>query len=104
MPTGPLSGILVVDLTRVLAGPFCTLLLADLGARVIKVEAPGTGDDARRIGPFVAGVSAYFLSLNRGKESLALDLKRDEDRRLFEKLLARADVLTENFRPGVMQR
>ena len=65
---GPLSGILVVDLTRVLAGPFCTMLLADLGARVIKVEAPGTGDDARRIGPFVDGRSAYFLSLNRGKE------------------------------------
>jgi CoA:oxalate CoA-transferase len=101
---GPLSGILVVDLTRVLAGPFCTLLLADLGARVIKVEAPGAGDDARRIGHFVGGVSAYFLSLNRGKESLALDLKRAEDRRLFEKLLARADVLAENFRPGVMQR
>jgi CoA:oxalate CoA-transferase len=101
---GPLSGILVLDLTRVLAGPFCTLLLADLGARVIKVETPGTGDDARRIGPFVDGGSAYFLSLNRGKESLALDLKSDEDRSLFERLLARADVLAENFRPGVMQR
>jgi len=101
---GPLSGILVVDLTRVLAGPFCTMLLADLGARVIKVEAPGAGDDARRIGPFVDGQSAYFLSLNRGKESLALDLKNAPDRRLFERLLARADVLAENFRPGVMQR
>jgi CoA:oxalate CoA-transferase len=105
MPTaGPLSGILVVDLTRVLAGPFCTMVLADLGARVIKVEAPGTGDDARRIGPFVDGLSAYFLSLNRGKESLALDLKSDADRSLFERLLARADVLAENFRPGVMER
>ena len=101
---GPLSGLLVVDLTRVLAGPFCTMMLADLGARVIKVEAPGTGDDARRIGPFVGGVSAYFLSLNRGKESLALDLKSAADRSLFERLLARADVLAENFRPGVMQR
>jgi CoA:oxalate CoA-transferase len=101
---GPLSGILVVDLTRVLAGPFCTMLLADLGARVIKVEAPGRGDDARRIGPFVDGLSAYFLSLNRGKESLALDLQSAPDRSLFERLLARADVLAENFRPGVMQR
>jgi CoA:oxalate CoA-transferase len=101
---GPLSGILVVDLTRVLAGPFCTMVLADLGARVIKVEAPGTGDDARRIGPFVDGGSAYFLSLNRGKESLALDLRSDEGRAIFERLLARADVLAENFRPGVMQR
>lgn len=101
---GPLSGLLVVDLTRVLAGPFCTMVLADLGARVIKVEAPGTGDDARRIGPFVDGLSAYFLSLNRGKESLALDLKSAPDRSIFERLLARADVLAENFRPGVMER
>ena len=101
---GPLSGILVVDLTRVLAGPFCTMLLADLGARVIKIEAPQGGDDARRIGPFVDGRSAYFLSLNRGKESLALDLQSAPDRSLFERLLARADVLAENFRPGVMQR
>ncbi len=101
---GPLAGILVVDLTRVLAGPFCTMVLADLGARVIKVEAPGRGDDARQIGPFVAGRSAYFMSLNRGKESIALDLKADADRAIFEKLLARADVLAENFRPGVLDR
>ena len=101
---GPLSGILVVDLTRVLAGPFCTMVLADLGARVVKVETPGRGDDARAIGPFVDGRSAYFLSLNRGKESLSLDLKRDGDRAIFETLLERADVLVENFRPGVMER
>jgi CoA:oxalate CoA-transferase len=101
---GPLSGILVVDLTRVLAGPFCTMLLADLGARVIKIEAPGRGDDARHIGPFVDGRSAYFLSLNRGKESLALDLRSAPDRDVFERLLERADVLAENFRPGVMRR
>jgi CoA:oxalate CoA-transferase len=93
-----------VDLTRVLAGPFCTLLLADLGARVVKVERPGRGDDARGIGPFVAGRSAYFGSLNRGKESIALDLRAPEDRAVFERLLARADVLVENFRPGVMAR
>jgi CoA:oxalate CoA-transferase len=95
---------LVVDLTRVLAGPFCTMVLADLGARVIKVEVPERGDDARQIGPFVEGRSAYFMSLNRGKESLALDLKEAGDRAVFEKLLARADVLVENFRPGTLAR
>jgi CoA:oxalate CoA-transferase len=103
-PRGPLSGLLVVDLTRVLAGPFCTLVLADLGARIIKVETPGRGDDARAIGPFVDGRSAYFTSLNRGKESIALDLKEAGDRDVFERLLDRADVLVENFRPGAMER
>jgi len=103
-PAGPLSGLLVVDLTRVLAGPYCTLVLSDLGARVVKVEAPGRGDDARAIGPFIGGASAYFLSLNRGKESIALDLHAEADRTLFEQLLARADVLVENFRPGVLER
>jgi CoA:oxalate CoA-transferase len=101
---GPLEGVLVVDLTRVLAGPYCTLVLADLGARVVKVEAPGRGDDARRIGPFIEGRSAYFLSLNRGKQSIALDLTDAADREVFEALLARADVLVENFRPGAMAR
>lgn len=101
---GPLSDLLVIDLTRVLAGPYCTMVLADLGARVIKVEAPGRGDDARAIGPFVEDGSAYFMSLNRGKQSIALDLKDDADREVFEDLLARADVLVENFRPGVMAR
>jgi CoA:oxalate CoA-transferase len=102
--TGPLEGTFVLDLTRVLAGPYCTMLLADLGARVVKVEAPERGDDARQIGPFVGGVSAYFLSLNRGKQSIALDLREEADRAIFEKLLAKADVLVENFRPGVMER
>jgi len=101
---GPLEGTFVLDLTRVLAGPYCTMLLADLGARVVKVEAPERGDDARQIGPFVGGVSAYFLSLNRGKQSIALDLREEADRAIFEKLLAKADVLVENFRPGVMER
>jgi len=101
---GPLAGTFVLDLTRVLAGPYCTMVLADLGARVVKVESPEHGDDARRIGPFVGGVSAYFLSLNRGKQSIALDLRDASDRAVFDRLLARADVLVENFRPGVMER
>ena len=100
---GPLAGVTVVDLTRVLAGPFATLALADLGARVIKVEPPH-GDDARRFGPFVNGDSAYFASLNRGKRSIALDLKRDRDRAVFESLLEGADVLVENYRAGAMER
>jgi CoA:oxalate CoA-transferase len=100
----PLAGTVVVDLTRVLAGPFCTLLLANLGARVIKVERPPAGDDARAIGPFVGGRSLYFAALNHGKESIALDLKQDADRRVFETLLGAADVLVENYRPGVLER
>lgn len=101
---GPLDGLVVVDLTRVLAGPYCTMVLFDLGARVIKVEAPEKGDDARGFGPFMKGKSAYFMSLNRGKESIALDLKADADRAIFEALLGRADVLVENYRPGVMEK
>ena len=104
MGDGPLSGVTVIDLTRVLAGPYCTMILADLGARVIKVEMPGRGDDARQIGPFVGNRSAYFMSLNRGKESIALDLKRDEDRQLFDGLLARADILIENYRGGTLEK
>ena len=103
-PKGPLTGITVIDLTRVLAGPYCTMVLADLGARVIKVEQPGTGDDSRAFGPFLKGRSAYFLSLNRGKESIALDLKKAEDKAVFEQLLERADVVVENFRPGTMEK
>ena len=108
-PAGPFSDILVVDLTRVLAGPYCALLLAELGARVIKVEPPHHGDDARAVGPFVktpAGKtkSGYFMSINRGKESIALDLKADGDRKIFEALLSRADVLIENYRGGTMEK
>src|SRR5437660_3044427 len=104
MPDGLFSGLLVVDLTRVLAGPFCTMMLAELGARVIKVENPHGGDDSRRFEPFFQGQSAYFASLNRGKESIALDLKDEADRAVFRKLVGRADVLVENFRPGTMER
>ena len=81
---GPLSGITVVDLSRILAGPYCTMLMAELGARVIKVEPPGKGDDAREYGPFIEGRSTYFASINRGKQSIALDLKADADKRIFE--------------------
>lgn len=102
--SGPLSGLVVLDLTRVLAGPYCTMMLLDLGARVIKVETPEGGDDSRRFGPFLKGKSAYFMSLNRGKESIALDLKADRDREIFEALLAKADILVENYRPGTMEK
>ncbi len=101
---GPLSDILVIDLSRVLAGPYATMVLADLGARVIKVERPDGGDDARAYGPFIKGQSAYFASINRGKQSIALDLKAAADRAIFEALLERADVLVDNYRPGVMAR
>ncbi|MXX22225.1 MAG: CoA transferase [Rhodospirillales bacterium] len=102
-PPGPLSGVTILDLTRVLAGPFATMILGDLGARVIKVEPPD-GDDARTFPPWIGDTSAYFGSLNRGKESIALDLKDDADRSLFGQLLERADVLVENFRPGALGR
>ena len=102
--TGPLSGITVIDLSRILAGPYCTLMLAELGARVIKIEAPETGDDARQYGPFVNGKSAYFQSVNRGKESLVLNLKAETDKIIFKKLLANADIIVENFRPGTMEK
>src|SRR5260221_12051754 len=97
---GPLSGITVVDLSRILAGPYCTLLMAELGARVIKVEPPEKGDDARHYGPFLAGKSSYFMSVNRGKQSIALDLKDTADKRIFAPLLERADVPDENCPPG----
>jgi len=104
MSTGPLQGLLVLDLTRVLVGPYCTMVLSDLGARVIKVEAPEVGDDSRSFGPFIEDQSAYFMSLNRGKESIALNLKNSEDKKIFEKILAKADILVENFKPGTLEK
>ena len=99
----PLDGLTVVDLTRVLSGPYCTMLLADMGARVIKIERPGTGDDTRAWGPpFVGGESSYFLSINRNKESVALDFKEPRGRAILDRLIARADVLVENFHPGTL--
>jgi crotonobetainyl-CoA:carnitine CoA-transferase CaiB-like acyl-CoA transferase len=104
-PHGPLAGVTVLDLTRVLSGPHCTMLLADMGARVIKVERPGDGDETRAWGPpFVGGESAYFLGTNRNKESIAVDFKHPEGRRIVDHLLDRSDVIVENFRPGTLAR
>ena len=103
--TPPLNGITILDLTRVLSGPYCTMLLADMGARVIKVEQPGKGDDTRAWGPpFMDGESAYFLSINRNKESVTLDFKRPEGRAILDRLIAKSDVLIENFRPGTLAK
>ena len=103
--SAPLAGIKVLDFSRVLSGPFATMTLADLGADVVKVEDPRAGDDTRGFGPpFVAGVSTYFLSVNRGKRSIALDLKKPDDRATARALAEQADVVIENFRPGVMER
>ena len=102
---GALAGLTVLDLTRVLAGPYCTMMLADMGARVIKVERPGKGDDTRGWGPpFQHGESAYFLSVNRNKESVTLDMKHPDGRRVLDRLVARSDVLVQNFRPGTLDR
>ena len=103
--SGPLAGITVLDLTRVLSGPYCTMLLGDMGARVIKIEQPGRGDDTRAWGPpFVGGESTYFLSINRNKESVTLDFKTSRGREILDQLVGRADVVVENFRPGTLQR
>ena len=100
---GPLQGTTVIDFTRVLSGPYCTMALADMGARVIKIEHPVRGDDTRHWGPpFVATESAYFLSINRNKESLTLDFKHPDGKAILNRLLGRADVLVENFRPGTL--
>jgi len=101
---GPLEGIRVVDLTRVLAGPFATQSLGDLGAEVLKIEPPGGGDETRRFPPFVAGESHYFLGINRNKKSLVIDLQQPAGAEILRKLVASADILVENYRPGVMNR
>ena len=99
---GALSGLRVIDLTRVLAGPFCTMMLADMGAEVIKVEEPGKGDDSRHFAPFRNGESAYYMNLNRNKKGVTLNLKKGRD--IFIELVKTADVLVENYRPGTMDR
>ena len=99
----PLDGILVLDLTNVLSGPFATLILSDLGAKVIKIEKPG-GDDSRGYGPFANGKSGYFISLNRGKKSICLDLKKKKEKQIFEKILSKSDVLIDNFKPETLEK
>ncbi|MDR4988435.1 MAG: CaiB/BaiF CoA-transferase family protein [Bacteroidales bacterium] len=100
----PLEGVRILDLTRVLAGPFCTMILGDLGAEVVKVEMPGTGDDARHFGPFKNGKSLYFVSINRDKKSISLNLKTEKGKQIFKQLLPKFDVVIENFRPGTMEK
>jgi CoA:oxalate CoA-transferase len=99
-----LEGVRIIDLTRVLAGPFCTMLLADMGAEVIKVERPLQGDDARAFGPFLNDFSMYFLSINRNKKSITIDLKTEKGKNILKDLVKEADVLVENFRPGTMEK
>ncbi len=101
---GALSDIKVLDLTRVLAGPYATMILADLGAEIIKIEQPGKGDDSRAYGPYKNGESAYFMSLNRNKESITLNMKTPEGKEIIKELVRKVDILVENFRPGTMER
>lgn len=100
----PLANIRVLDLTRVLAGPYCTMLLSDLGAEIIKLEIPKTGDDSRAFGPFIGSRSLYFLSINRGKKSVSLNLKHPEGKQIFLDLVKQADIVVENYRPGTMEK
>lgn len=101
---GLLSGMKVLDLSRVLAAPYCGMMLADLGAEVIKIERPGKGDDARSNFPIVNGESAYYMNLNRNKRGIVLNLKSQAGKEVFRKLVAQSDVVLENYRPGVMDR
>ncbi len=101
---GPLDGIKVLDLTRVLAGPYTTMILSDLGAEVIKIEQPGIGDESRNFGPFKNGFSLYFMSVNRGKRSVTLNLKTERGKTIFKQLVKQSDILVENFRPGTMKK
>ena len=100
----PLAGIRVLDLTRVLAGPFCSMTLGDMGAEVIKIEEPGKGDDTRSWPPFAGGESTYFMSVNRNKKSVTLNLKAPEGQAILRTLVGKSDVLVENFRPGTMDK
>ncbi len=101
---GPLDGIKVLDLTRVLAGPYATMILGDLGADVIKIEQPETGDESRNFGPFKNGFSLYFMSVNRGKRSVTLNLKTERGKTIFKQLVQQNDIIVENFRPGTMKK
>ena len=104
MEKGALSNIIVLDLTRVLAGPYCTAMLADMGAEVIKIEIPGKGDDTRGMGPFKNGESMYYANINRNKYGITLNLKSNEGKSIFKELVKKADVVVENYRPGVKDK
>jgi len=104
MGKGLLDGVTVLDLTQVLAGPYCSMLLADMGADVIKIERPGSGDDSRHNYPIIDGESAYFMNLNRNKRGITLDLKSERGKEIFRQLVAQSDIVLENYRPGVMDR
>lgn len=104
MVNGALVGVKVLDLTRVLAGPFCTMMMADMGADVIKIEVPGSGDDSRQFAPFVNGESAYYMNLNRNKKGVTLNLKAQEGKRIFLEMVKKADFVIENYRPGTMEK
>ena len=101
---GALDGVKVLDLSRVLAGPFCTMMMADMGAEVIKVEMPGTGDDSRAFPPFIEGESVYFKNMNRNKKGITLNLKSEKGKKLFLELVKKCDILIENYRPGTMEK
>ena len=100
----PLEGLKVLDLSRVLAGPYCTMMLADYGANIIKIEPPKVGDDSRAFGPFVGKESAYFMSLNRNKRSMTLNFKNQAEIDVFKEMVKQADVVVENYRPGTMEK
>lgn len=104
MNQGLLAGVKVLDLTRVLAGPYCGMMLADMGAEVIKIEMPGKGDDARRNAPIVNGESAYYMNLNRNKRGMTLNLKSEEGKKIFREMVKKSDIVLENYRPGVMEK
>lgn len=102
--TGPLSGVRVLDLTRVLAGPYSSMIFADMGAEVIKIEVPHTGDDSRQFAPFINGESAYYMNLNRNKKGITLNLKSPKGKEIFLKMVLEADIVMENYRPGTMEK
>jgi CoA:oxalate CoA-transferase len=101
---GLLDGVRVLDLTRVLSGPYCSMILADMGADVIKIEAPGRGDDSRWNAPIFNGVSAYFMNLNRNKRGITLNLQSPKGQEIFKDLVKKSDIVLENYRPGVMEK
>jgi crotonobetainyl-CoA:carnitine CoA-transferase CaiB-like acyl-CoA transferase len=100
----PLEGLVILDMTRFLSGPFCTMLLGDMGARVIKIEPPEVGDDTRAWAPFIRGQGSYYLSTNRNKKSICVDTRKEKGNEVLRRMVKKADVFVENFKPGLMDR